>query len=153
MDQLNRKDDSVGTNVTLDATTAGLAFAGTSFPCCLCRSALPLKPTKRGKPCCTCNDCGIQIFFRGKTGIARLTQILNSGNLEFGNGFHKMRAVICFMEIEQLRKQKKDLADKTGLIFHDKDLTNAIRAVDNEIKRKQIELAKLGRASRVTGAK
>lgn len=151
MDQLSSKAVSGVTNVTLVGGSDNSPFVGAKFPCCLCRAPLPLKLTKRGKPCCTCNDCGIQTFFRGKLGIGRLERILKSGNLEFGYGAHKTRAVICFTEIEQLRKQKTDLVDKKGFVFKDRDLTNAIQAVDNEIERKQIELAKLSRKARAKG--
>ena len=55
-------------------------------------------------------------------------------------------AVILFNRIEQLRAQKKpELEGKQRLIILDPDLKNAIRAVDNEIKHVQGELAKLGR--------
>jgi hypothetical protein len=104
-----------------------------------------LKATKRGKPCCTCNKCGIQIFFRGKAGIANLIEQVTSGKLVFANKIGPIPSTLLFNEIEQLRAQKGELEAKQGLIFEDPDLTNAIDAIDNEIKRVQLELRKLGR--------
>jgi hypothetical protein len=89
--------------------------------------------------------CGIQIFFRGKTGIRRLAEILRSEKLAFGNSLETIPAIILFNQIVQMRSQKKELEAKQGLIVRDPDLMNAIRVVDNEIERAQIELAKLGR--------
>ena len=42
-----------------------------------------------------------------------------------------------------MRSQKKELEEKLRLSIKDSDLTNVIRAIDNEIERAQIELAKL----------
>lgn len=63
-------------NVTC-SSGQGPAFEGKQFACPLCYQALPLKPSKKGKPYCTCDDCGIQIFFRGKTAIERLERLFS----------------------------------------------------------------------------
>jgi hypothetical protein len=143
MDQLNRSGVISNVNVTLESKREENSFAGMQFPCCVCLGALEIKITKRGKPCCTCNQCGIQIFFRGKIGITRLKALLNSGKLTFGNKIERLPGIILFNEIEQIRSQKGELEAKQGFIIKDSDLTNAILAVDNELERKQIELAKM----------
>ena len=51
---------------------------GKPFPCPLCGGALPVRMSLKQKPCCLCNDCGIQLFFRGKAGIKRLHNLLQS---------------------------------------------------------------------------
>ena len=76
------------------------------------------------------SQCGIQIFFRGKTGIRRLTEILNSDKLNVGNTLEALPAVILFNRIAQMRLQKEELEAKQGLIMRDPDLDNAIRAID-----------------------
>jgi hypothetical protein len=145
MGELDRGRDTDNVNVTLGRDGNGNPFEGKKFPCCVCSAGLEIRLSKRGKPYCTCIPCGIQIFFRGKTGIRRLTEILRSEKLAFGNSLDTIPAIILFNQIEQMRSQKKELEAKQGLIVQDPDLTNAIRAVDNEIERAQIELAKLSR--------
>lgn len=49
-----------------------------SLPCFLCHKELDLRISKTEKPYFVCEDCGIQIFVRGKRGIERLQQLLGS---------------------------------------------------------------------------
>jgi hypothetical protein len=88
---------------------------------------------------------GVQVFFRGKIAIRRLTEIVNSGLLIAGTGSNTESAVILFNRIQQLREQRKQLQVKQGLISVDSDLRNAISAVDGEISYVQGELTKLAR--------
>jgi DNA-directed RNA polymerase subunit RPC12/RpoP len=48
------------------------------LPCFLCRKQLDLRLSKTKKPYFVCEDCGMQIFVRGKRGIERLQQLLGS---------------------------------------------------------------------------
>ena len=47
-------------------------------PCFLCGGGTELKYSKREKPYLICDPCGIQIFVRGKKGIALLSKLCNS---------------------------------------------------------------------------
>ena len=47
-----------------------------TFPCPLCGSRLDVRESRAKKPYCVCNGCGVQVFIRGKTGIARLSEFL-----------------------------------------------------------------------------
>jgi DNA-directed RNA polymerase subunit RPC12/RpoP len=51
-----------------------------SLPCFLCHKELDLRISKTEKPYFVCEDCGIQIFVRGKKGIKRLEQSLGGMN-------------------------------------------------------------------------
>lgn len=144
MGQLNRSDSAANVNVTLDQQSVN-SFAGKSFPCCICSANLEIKLSKRGKPYCTCLQCGIQIFFRGKIGIRRLTGILESDKLTIRNRLEAVPAVILFNRIAQMRSQKEELEAKQGLIMRDPDLDNAIRVIEFEIKGVQRELEILAR--------
>jgi hypothetical protein len=65
------KQDLSNVNVTLgqpDAVHGELEKK--EFPCPLCGAGLPILTSKRGKPYFICNLCGVQIFVRGKAGIA-----------------------------------------------------------------------------------
>jgi DNA-directed RNA polymerase subunit RPC12/RpoP len=116
---------------------------GKKYPCSVCGNALEIRFTRKNKPYTICLDCGIQTFFRGKAAIKRLTEIVTSKVLIAGNGSKTELAVLLFNRIQQLRAQKKQLAEKQGLIFPDLDLENALQAFENEIKRVQGELAEL----------
>ena len=143
-------------DVTLaQAGPQGSPLSGKQFPCCVCGMGVEIRFTrkKNPKPYTTCLACGIQTFFRGKVAIQRLTEIVNSGLLIAGKGSRTESAVILFDRIQQLRAQKTELEGKQGLIIRDPDLENAIRAVDNEMKHVQGELAKLGRKTRRENSK
>lgn len=145
MGELESKQSQPNVNVTLDRQVQDNPFAGKVFPCCICSANLDIRLSKRGKPYCTCVQCGIQIFFRGKSGIRRLTEILNLNSFACGTALETAPAIILYRRIAQMRAQKSDLEAKQGLIIRDRDLENTIRVVDNEIKCAQGELAKLGR--------
>ena len=82
MGELGLKQDSANVNVTLVPLGAGLEdLRGKKFPCPLCVDGLAILASKRGKPYCVCNACGIQLFFRGRTGISRLLQMFKRGIL------------------------------------------------------------------------
>ncbi|MGA7636764.1 MAG: hypothetical protein WCB00_07540 [Candidatus Acidiferrales bacterium] len=144
MGQLNGSDSATNVNVTL-GPKSDESLAGKSFPCCVCSENLEIRLSKNEKPYCTCLHCGIQIFFRGKTGIRRLTEILHSDKLAVGNTLEAVPAVILFNRISQMRSQKKELEAKQGLIMRDTDLDNAIRAIECEMKGVQRELEVLAR--------
>jgi hypothetical protein len=60
-----------------------------------------------------------------------------------GGEFNSGSAVDLFTRLENLREQKKQLAEKQGLIFRDKDLENTILAIDKEIEKLQGFLAEM----------
>lgn len=129
-------------NVTLEGShDAQNNMLGKFFPCPVCGASLGIRIARTQKPYCVCIDCGIQIFFRGKAGIARLKKIVENELLIAG----KDSNASIFNRIQHLKRQKTDLEVKQGLIIRDPDLKNAIRAVDIEIERVQGELEKLGR--------
>jgi hypothetical protein len=148
MSRVLHQPDSDNINVTLaQAGSKESPLLGKQFPCCVCGAGLQIRFTrkKNPKPYTIRLACGVQVFFRGKIAIQRLTEIVNSGLLIAGAGSNTESAVILLNRIQQLRAQKTELEGKQGLIIHDPDLKNAIRAVDNEIKILQGELAKLAR--------
>jgi hypothetical protein len=101
---------------------------------------LRLKISCKGKPYCTCLDCGIQIFFRGQEGIARLYKMIKSEEavvLEFSA---PARALFLYNRLQGLKRQKKHLEDKQGLFHHDRDRDEVIEALGEEIKRVRTEL-------------
>ncbi len=129
-------------NVTLNGRNSLL---GKPFPCPVCGASLGIRIARTQKPYCVCVDCGIQIFFRGKIGISRLSKIVENEILIAGKHSNANLATVLFNRISHLKAQKANLEAKQGLIFVDPDLENEIRSVDIEIKRVQGELEKLAR--------
>jgi predicted RNA-binding Zn-ribbon protein involved in translation (DUF1610 family) len=134
MAELERRSAIDNVNVTLKET---LPVDGRSFPCPVCGVGLIVKLAKTKKPYCTCDDCGIQVFIRGKTGIKRFREVLSRGKFISGKESECGSSLTAYNRLEQLRLQKKELESRQGVIFRDKDLDNAIQAVDNEIERMQ----------------
>ena len=145
MGELDRTPESDNVNVTLEPDPV---LSGQAFPCPVCGIALPFRFSRKQKPYCVCDSCGIQLFFRGKEGIRLLREIIDSGALITNEGSNLILAIALYNHIQRLRARRKELEAKQGLIFRDPDLDNAILAVDNEIERAQGELDKLAHPSR-----
>jgi len=118
------------------------------FPCPVCGLGLAIRFSRKGKPYCVCDACGIQLFFRGKPGIARLCKLVESGVLVSGKDRGATPAVTLYNRLQQLKTQREELEAKQGIIFRDTDLDHTIEAVDAEIETVQGELAKLARRVR-----
>jgi DNA-directed RNA polymerase subunit RPC12/RpoP len=149
MGKLDPGKQTGNVNVTLDPLEAALAeILGNEFPCPLCGAGLPIGRTKRNKPYCTCNYCGIQLFVRGKVGIARLRKLARDGILISGSGGSASHGIALLNRLEQLKLQRRDLVFKRPLIFADSNVENAIELVDAEIKTVQVELAVFANSKR-----
>jgi len=134
--------------VNPNPNTLAQSFLGEAFPCLVCGTGLEIRLSRKEKPYCVCDSCGIQIFFRGKAGIHRLRKILDAKVLLVGKESETDRALVLYNHICQLRGRRKELAAKQGLFIRDEALDSTIRAVDREIERVQGELDKLGRKPR-----
>ena len=101
---------------------------------------LRLKISCKQKPYCTCLECGIQIFFRGQTGIARLHEMIKTEQavvLEFSA---PARAISLYIRLQHLKRQKEALERKHGRIFRNSDVEQVIEALDVEMQRIREEL-------------
>ena len=90
-----------------------------------------------------CLECGIQIFFRGQLGIARLQEIVAAEKkiaIEFPA---PARPFILYRRLQHLKRQKEVLEKKQGMIFKDPDCEMVIAAVEAEIKRLRTELEQI----------
>ena len=109
---------------------------------------MEIRLSRKEKPYCVCDLCGIQLFFRGQTGIRRLRELIETRTLIVGKESLTDRALVLFNHIQQLRGRKKKLEERRAFFSHDEALEAAIRAVDNEIERVQGELEQMARKSR-----
>jgi hypothetical protein len=123
-------------NVTLPDEHSG----GGTFPCPLCEVELDLRNSRRLKPYCVCNACGVQLFFRGRAGIARLRELLKREQTITGALANTAAAVIAFRRLERLRAQKASLEDQRAFFSRDQDLENAISTIERQIERAQDSL-------------
>ena len=144
---MGNQGKTAGTDVNVTLGSAQSARKST-FPCPLCGAALDLRESRVRKPYCVCNSCGIQIFFRGKIGISKLRELAVAGRAPAGAVFGGNTATLAFAQLEQLRAQKKQLEQKRPLIFSDRDLENAIAALEKEIAGVQSAIGRLANAGR-----
>jgi DNA-directed RNA polymerase subunit RPC12/RpoP len=136
--------DLPNVNVTLGQPESVLGgIESKEFPCPLCGAGLPILASKRQKPYCTCNLCGVQIFVRGKVGIARLKEMADAGILISGKKESASHAINLLNRLEQLKLQKEELQKKRGIIFTNENVENVIRIIDAEMEKVQSELAKI----------
>jgi hypothetical protein len=147
MGKLSYGRGSSNVNVTLDPREAFPELKDKEFACPLCGAGLPILFSKRNKPYCTCNSCGIQLFFRGKHGIVRLKAMAAEGILVSVKEQSAAHAISLLNRLNLLELQKKELNVKVGIIFKDPNVENAIQAVDAEIERVQGELAQIARTN------
>jgi hypothetical protein len=149
MGKLESENQNSNVNVTLDPLWAGFPeILGRLFPCPLCGAGLPILISKTKKPYCICNLCGIQLFVRGKLGIARLRKLARDGILISSSGQSASYGIALLNRLEQLKLQRRDLVFKRPLIFADANVENAIELVDAEIKTMQVELAAIASSKR-----
>jgi hypothetical protein len=87
----------------------------------------------------------VQLFFRGKKGIARLLELADREKSVVAAQTSTSTALTTFEMLERLRAQRESLANKRRLIFTDDGLENAILAIEREIARVEIVLDALAR--------
>jgi hypothetical protein len=130
MGELNAKDPQGNVNVTLGPLEVALKeLMDKEFPCPLCGVGLPIRASKRKKPYCTCNLCGVQFFVRGKEGIARLQQMAGAGIFISAKDQSASHGIQLYNRLEQLKLQMNDLKSKRGIIFTNENVENTIQIV------------------------
>jgi hypothetical protein len=145
-----KRPDGSNVNVTFgQPPLASNPLSGRQFPCSVCGNALDICFTCKNKPYTTCLVCGIQTVFRGKVGIKRLTELVNSRAFFLGNGFKSESPAALYNRILQFREEKKTLEDKKGFFLHDTALENALQILDSDICRLQNELTKQAEQSKI----
>jgi hypothetical protein len=113
---------------------------GKPFPCPVCGSPLPIEISQKQKPYCICNDCGIQLFFRGKAGIRRLHALLREKRPLGPDTKALNLPVPLYNRLAQLKQQREQLKNQQGLFFRDRDLDNALVVLEAELQQVQAEL-------------
>jgi hypothetical protein len=87
----------------------------------------------------------VQLFFRGKKGIARLHDLADRERFVKSAQASTSAALATFEMLERLRAQRETLVSRRPFLFADEHLENAIRAIDREMARIEIRLDALAR--------
>ncbi len=107
------------------------------FACPTCKKLRTVGLTKRQKPYFTCNDCGVQVFFRGKEGIRRFREMLGHAELA-GNvrGLAPLLEYAAFLRkrLRQIRREKPILEKEQSLEIEEKLVENEIVRVRNVLE-------------------
>ena len=99
------------------------------FPCPVCKKDLDIRVSKKQKPYCVCQDCGVQLFVRGKRGISRFEK--KTGFKQDGLG----------LSVEDLQWANKRLTDlKAELREVDEEIEKDIWEDHPELKEKRDEI-------------
>jgi predicted RNA-binding Zn-ribbon protein involved in translation (DUF1610 family) len=101
------------------------------FPCPVCGEMLLVEITKNQKPYCTCNDCGIQLFIRGKSGIDRFSNLL--GNVELRDSSRDLIRTLDYFNY--LRKKLGEIQAEKPLFGTDEDLQLQERIIKDQLSR------------------
>ena len=101
------------------------------FACPTCKKLRPVGLTKKQKPYFTCNDCGVQLFIRGKEGIRRFRKMLGHAVLaENGQELSPLLEYAAF-----LRKRLRQIHREKPILGKDQSLEIEGKIVESEIER------------------
>jgi uncharacterized small protein (DUF1192 family) len=89
-----------------------------------------------------CLECGIQIFFRGQTGIKRLYEMIQAEEAVAAEFNGPARAIFLYNRLQGLKRQKESFEDKKDFVSWDDDAEKVIAALEAEIERVRSELKK-----------
>ena len=125
---MNKEND---TNVTLGVTAED---STEYFPCPICFEMFEIKYDKNSKPYLQCNDCGVQLFVRGKEGIKKFKNLISDYNYKFKS--QKLIELIDYFE--KLEKKLAEIEAKKPFFGENEDLNiqeKAIKKYLNTLKK------------------
>ena len=108
------------------------------IPCFLCSQELTQRKDKNDKPYFICDPCGVQIFVRGRQGIANLAQLIATLR-EHDFPFHEHARVLyeiqaILTEIRGLNKEIKKLDSVLHIFSDDKRDTRTRKLLNARIE-------------------
>ncbi len=121
------------------------------IPCFLCSQELGQRKDKNDKPYFICDPCGVQIFVRGRQGIANLSQLVETIKerdfpfREHAQTLWEIQAVLT--EIRGIETEIKSLDGIFDLFFHDEKKDRARELLEGRIETllNRLELIAKGR--------
>jgi hypothetical protein len=101
------------------------------FPCPVCKRVLVVEHAKTGKPYCKCNDCGVQLFIRGRQGIVRFYKML--GKMKIQGDTRDLINSVDYLNA--LKSLLADIRGKQPIIGENEDLNLQEMAVLRQIEK------------------
>ena len=123
------------------------------IPCFLCSQEMRLRRDKHDKPYFVCDPCGMQIFVRGRHGIANLTQLIETLRerefpfREHARVLYEIQAVLT--EIRGLEKEIEKIDSVFDVFATDRyknDKTRARRSLNARIENLLSQLDRIAHA-------
>jgi hypothetical protein len=92
---------------------------------------ISVENSKKGKPYCTCNDCGVQLFVRGKKGIAIFRSLLGDPQLRI-----ESKDLINSVDYYNWLKEKlEEVQENQPIIGNDPDLELQEQLIKKQLNR------------------
>ncbi len=101
------------------------------FPCPVCKEMIPVKDTKNLKPYFICNDCGMQLFVRGKEGIKKFNSLVS----ELGKDFTTKELINKINYFDLLKNKLEEIKNKKPIIGDDFDLNLQEKIIKKEMNK------------------
>jgi len=115
------------TNVTLERKEDETSY----FPCSVCFEMIEVRYTKKSKPkpYCVCNDCGAQLFVRGKKGIEKFMNLISNYNCKYKS--HKLVELIEL--IAKLNDKLSEIEAKKPVFGGNKHLNLQAKVIKKQL--------------------
>jgi DNA-directed RNA polymerase subunit RPC12/RpoP len=111
----------------------------------------PLASSVKGKPYLTCNECGVQVFVRGKEGIRQLRRVMGHGELT-GNvrDLSPLLDYFAFLRgrLREIQKQRPIVGKNADLEIEAKLVRSELDRVGKLMKRELVRQPKTRSSSR-----
>ena len=117
-------------NVTLGVNSEHGTEYIQHFPCPVCFEPLEVRYSTKSKPYCTCNDCGVQLFIRGKEGIKRFKNLILNYNYKFKS--QKLIELIDYYD--RLNEKLSEIEAKKPFLGENKDLNLQEKVIEKQLK-------------------
>ncbi len=115
-------------------------YSGRLIPCFLCGNGLEVRTSKRRKPYFICDPCGVQVFIRRESGIARLDKLLRSVSgltVDFSNAQGGVANLLGQInQLAELKAKLVEVQNRQGLmefLTGDGSMALAEKAIKKEI--------------------
>ena len=99
------------------------------FPCPICFGMLEVRYSKRSKPYLTCNDCGVQVFIRGKNGIEMFKNLISNYDSKVKS--HKLIEIIEYFE--KLNEKLSEIEAKKPIFGENKHLNLQAKVIKKQL--------------------
>ncbi len=108
------------------------------FPCPICQGLRNVEITKNKKPYIKCNDCGVQLFVRGKEGIRKMGEIVGARKIK-GDSQQLIKRLDLF---NILKERLKEIENEQPFLGTNSDLDLQEKAIKNQLAKLRSNMKK-----------